>query len=137
MLCKPAKCAWRVRQGIWESRGLPVIFIILDVSLSQLLFPNWKMRIMPRSDGQCLLYRFSLYRLDVFLKRHSWLNCSPSERKICPPTLYIHAVVSRRRWFHRKDRVWQTERSKHSLREASSPVGRLGDSRDKRETDSQ
>lgn len=107
------------------------------LSFSQLLFPNWKMWIMPRSDGQHLLYLFSAYRIDFFLKRHSWLNCSPREREMGLPTLYIHAVASQRRWFHRRDRVQQTGRNNHSVSEASSPVGRLGDSRDRHKADSQ
>lgn len=137
MLRKPANWDWRVRQGTQEGRGLPVIFIILDVSLSQLLFSDWKMRIMPRSDGECLLYLLSVYRLAFFLKRPSWLSCSPCERKMGPPTLSIYAIVSSRRWFHRRGRVWQTGGSSHSVREASSPVSRLEDSRDKQEADSQ
>lgn len=84
---KPAKWSWRVRQGTWTGRVVPAIFIILDVSCFQLLFPNWKTRIMPRSVRQYLLYLFSVYRLAFFLKRRRCLNYSPCERKVGLPTL--------------------------------------------------
>lgn len=135
ILCKPGEWYWRVRQGTWEGRSVPVISSTLYVSLPQLPFPNWRMRIMTGPNGQYLLYFFLVYRLDFVLKIHSWLNFSPWERKRGPPSQCVCAVVLRRRWFHRRDTEWQRGRSRHSVREASSPVGRLGNG-DKREADS-
>lgn len=44
----------------------PGNFYYLGTPLPGLLFPNCKMRIMPRCDGQCLLYSSSVDKLDLF-----------------------------------------------------------------------